>query len=262
MLAVAVAALLILLALFGLSVWIANTSWLRITNVTVSGEDVIPDTSIRAAVTEEIAGTYVGIFSKANIFLYPKQEIEGELKTLYPTLMNAEVRAVDFHTLSVAVAERKPVALWCPSIAATPSQMATGTDSCTLLDADGLVYAHAPDYSGHVYERYSGALQNGPLPQQFLNPTQFHSLSALVDAFNKKIAPDTVTNITVDENNDVHLSVSSGYTILFVLKDDGGSVFEHFTLVLTAAPFTTHTLSDFEYIDLRFGNKVYYKLKS
>ncbi len=240
----------LLVLVFLLSLWLANTALFKITHVSVSGEDVIPENSIETVVQDNITGRFAGLYSKANIFLYPKHKIEADLRALYPTLMSADIHALDFHTITVAVTERAPAALWCDD------------SSCSLIDKDGLVYAHAPDYSGNVYETYVGALPGGALPQQFLTPTEFHSLSALVGALNKKIAPDAVSKVIVDENNDVHLHISSGYEILFALKDNGGSVFEHFTLILTADPFTTHPLSDFEYIDLRFGDKVYYKLKN
>lgn len=202
---------------------------------------------------DDMAGKYAGLFSKANIFLYPKSKIENDLRTLYPTLGNASVHALDFHTISVSVAERTPFALWCPS---------ADSAQCVLLDESGLAYAHAPQYSGNVYQVYTGPLPDGPLPKQFLTPEYFHSLSALVTTFSKKIAPDTITSVLVDENNDVHLKTSGGYEIMFALGADGGDVFENFSLTLTAAPFTTHKLSDFQYIDLRFGDKVYYKLKN
>lgn len=253
----------ILIVLFLLSLWFVNTSWLRIMNVTVSGQNVIPEASIQAVVTDDIAGRYAGLFSKANIFFYPKHKIETDLRVLYPTLGNADVHAVDFHTVAISVNERTPYALWCANDAAAASN---GTDlsagGCVLLDESGLAYAHAPEYSGHVYETYIGALADGPLPKQFLTPASFHSLSALVDTFSKKIATNTITTVTIDEHKDVHLATAEGYSILFALDDDSGDVFQHFSLILGAAPFTTHKLSDFQYVDLRFGDKVYYKLKN
>jgi len=246
----------ILVVLFLLSLWFSNTAWLKIASVSVSGENVVPASSIEAVVTDNISGRYFGMFSRANIFFYPKDKIENDLHTLYPTLGDTNIHALDLHTLSVTVVERTPYALWCGNGAATSS------GGCVLLDEKGLAYAYAPEFSGHVYEMYIGALPEGPLPKQFLTPTSFHSLSALVETFSKKIAPDVIVKVVIDENNDVHLVSSGGYEIKFSLADETGAVFQRFTLTLTADPFTTHPLSDFEYIDLRFGDKVYYKLKS
>ncbi|OGC88436.1 hypothetical protein A2419_01685 [Candidatus Adlerbacteria bacterium RIFOXYC1_FULL_48_26] len=243
----------VLVLLFLLSLWFANTSWLKITHVSVSGENVVPQASIEEVVQDGLVGKYAGLFSKANIFFYPKKSIEQDLHTLYPTLGTISIRALDFHTIAVTVSEREPSALWCPAADST---------QCVLLDESGFAYAHAPEYSGNVYKTYLGALPDGPLPKQFLTPERFHSLSALVETFAKKIATTTVTTVAVDENNDVHIGTSDGYKILFALEENGGDVFQHFVLTLTAAPFTTHALSEFEYIDLRFGDKVYYKLKN
>jgi hypothetical protein len=241
---------LVLVALVGACL-VANANFLQITSTEVSGAQHIPQSAIIAAVSHDLNGKYAGLFSHANIFLYPKTRIQHDLLALYPTLSNAEVRAQNFHTISVAVTERTAEATWCGT-----SPDAQG--SCVSLDDTGLAYANAPDQATSTY---FGPLPAGPLPKQFLTPASFRSLSALVATFAQKVTPDAVESVTVDENNDVTLSFSPGYKLLFSLNDDSGAVFQHFTLVLTSAPFLSHSLNDFEYIDLRFGDKVYYKLK-
>ena len=234
--------------------WLFNASFLAITSVDVSGENVIPASSIQTAVQSDISGSYLGLFSKGSVLIYPKHAIERDLLALYPTLMSVDVHAEDFHTISVSVVERTPFALWCGA------DTTVTNDACALLDQNGLAYANAPSYSGEVYQTYFGTLPDGPLPKQFLTSAEFHSLSALATAFSGKVGTDTLQTIYIDPNNDVHLAFSGGYEILFGLHDDSGQVFQRFSLALTADPFTTHPLSDFEYIDLRFGDKVYYKL--
>lgn len=243
-----------LLIVFLLALWIFNTSLLKISNVDVSGENIIPASSIEAAVLHDMEGSYAGLFSRANLFLYPRERIVRELLSLYPTLMSADVHIYDFHSISVSVVERQPKALWCGA--------ASGDfHNCLLLDANGLAYANAPDYSGQVYHTYVGPLGSGPLPKQFLTAQGFYSLDALVGAFAGALASDTIKTIEIDEHNDVHLITSNGCEILFALKDDSGAIFQHFSLALTAPPLNSKPLSAFQYVDLRFGNKVYYKLK-
>jgi cell division septal protein FtsQ len=249
------AVIFVLLLALGVSlVWVSNAAFVRVTNVLVSGEDSIPDASLTAVVQHELEGKYFGLFAKNNIFLYPKVHIERELLALYPTLKSAKVVAQNFHTIAVSVVERTPKALWCNS---------TGdeTQGCILLDENGLAYANAPSYSAKVYRTYVGPLKEGPLPKQFLLPEQFRSLAALVDALEKNRAPDRIAQVSVDEHTDVQLVFSPGYAVLFALGDDSGQILDRFVLALGAAPFLSHKLSEFEYIDLRFGDKVYYKLK-
>jgi cell division septal protein FtsQ len=235
--------------------WFFNASFLKITSIQVSGENVIPESSITNAVQDDISGSYLGLFSRSSIFLYPKNKIVADLTGLYPTLSSVSINAQDFHTINVVVSEREAHALWCGSDPAT-------AQSCFLLDTDGLAYANAPQYSGEVFRTYYGPLPSDALPQQFLSQASFHSLAALVDAFQGVIASDTVQSISIDTNDDVHLAFDSGAEILFALHDDSGQIFQRFSLALTAEPLLSHPLSDFEYVDLRFGDKVYYKLKN
>lgn len=263
-----------LLAIFLLCWAFLNASFVRITNIEISGTDVLPVSTVKEAVEHSMEGNYVHLFSKNSIFLYPKAGIAQDLRRLFPTLKTVSVNAKDFHTVAVVVSERTPAALWCPSTSSDPtggtqdttleidSSDATVSYDCALLDEDGLAYANAPQYSGKVYQQYFGTLPLGPLPKQFLKPEQFRSLSALAKEFEKKLAPDVLDAITVDDNNDVHLSFDGAYEVLFALEEDTGVLFDRFSLTLTAAPFTEHKLSDFMYVDLRFGDKVYYKLKS
>ena len=54
---------------------------------------------------------------------------------------------------------------------------------------------------------------------------------------------------------------ADNFTLIFTLVDQGGDVFERLTLALTSGPMAAHKLGDFQYLDLRFGDKLYYKLK-
>jgi hypothetical protein len=235
-------------------VWLCNASFLKITSVTVSGENVVPTSSIEQAALHEIQGSYFGLFPRSNIFLYPKESIRKDILALYPTLKSIAIHASNFHTLTISVTERSPRALWCGT-------STTDASDCVLLDTTGTAYAHAVQDSGQGFVKYYGPLQSGQLPKQFLTSAQFYSLSALVDTFAKKLAPDVITSVSVDQNNDVRLTASGNYDILFTLNDDSGKIFEHFSLILTVPPFKNTSLSLFHYIDLRFGDKVYYKVK-
>ena len=165
------------------------------------------------------------------------------------------MQAEDFHTITVAVVERKPAALWCGDSASS-----TG---CYFLDENGLAYAPAALYSGDAYQKYYGPLGQAGADQsargQFLHPEQFHSLPALIESLEKTIKLSA--NAVVVSQDDVRVVFVGNFALLFGLKDEGGGIVERLTLALGAAPFTKNSLTDFDYLDLRFGDKVYYKLK-
>ena len=225
-------------------------SSLQIKDVSVSGAQTLSSSTVEAFVRDRLAGEYWYVFSKSNIFLYPKQQIAADLMRAYPVLASADVHATDFHTVAVNLVEREPRALLCSQ-----------DNRCLFMDENGVAYTDAPTFSEPVYLSYYGSTTGGALPKQFLTPPEFQALSALVDAIAQKLPGEKVASVSVDEVKDVRVRFADGFTLIFALVDQGGDVFERLTLAMASGPMTTHKLSDFQYLDLRFGDKLYYKLK-
>jgi len=244
-------AALLLLLVFGL---LAGATWLpfvRIHAVTVEGHKMVSSEAVERLVWEEIRGGYAFVFAKSNIFLYPKRAIRQELLKRFPTLREARVRADTFQSLSVTLVERQPVALWCG--------LSASSSGCSLMDEAGVVFAPAVMYSGDAYQKYYGPVTGEVLPQQFLDTAQFRALWALLDAIEKKQNLRAQTVEVVD--GDVQVQFSNAFVLMMPLSLNNGELFERFELALSADPFKTHALSDFAYLDLRFGDKLYYKLR-
>ena len=261
----------VLLAIFGGLVWLTHASFLRITAVQVSGQQTLDESDIQAAVQNQLTGSYWHVFAKNNIFIYPKASITNALVTGMPVIASAEVRTVDFNTIGVSVIERQPKALWCPDKdestqsgnTATSTPVELDTAGCLLLDQNGIAYGPAGFAAGGgAYKRYYGAITGSALPKQYLAPGAFNSLSALIDALAQNQPQDAITSIEVDSSNDVHVGFAGGFKLLFPLSADGGDVYNRFILALKSDVFAGHTIANFEYLDLRFGNKLYYKLKA
>lgn len=235
----------------------AGITWLpflRISAIDVHGQKTVMPQAVQQTTQNELYGGYLHLFARSNIFLYPKNTIRQTLLEQFPMFQSVDVHVENFHTIGVSIVERQPVALWCGPNVATSS-------SCFLVDQGGIVYAPAVVYSGDAYKKFYGSVVGAALPQQFLTPSQFHSLATLVDALQQKVG-SSVQSIAVDDEHDVRVTFSSGFALIFVLDVDSGDMFERFGLALNSNPFKTHMLTDFQYLDLRFGDRLYYKLKS
>ena len=252
---IAVTILVIFLIMLGGLVWLSHSGFLRITSIEVSGEQTILASNVEDAVQSQLAGSYWHLFAKNNIFLYPKSQINNALPAAMPVIASAEVRAVNFHTISVSIVERQPKALWCGNTVEASSS------NCFLLDQNGVAYAPSADFSGDAYKRYYGALSGGSTPQQYLTPASFISLGALVDTIAQSQPQDAIASVSVDQDSDVRVAFSSGFTLLFDLSQSGGDVYQRFELALQSDAFAGRTIADFQYLDLRFGDRLYYKLK-
>ena len=246
--------MVLLLLIGGGLVWLSRVSFLQITKVEVSGATTLSTSTIADEVRQKLSGSYWRLFSKDNIFIYPKGQVAAALLSSMPTLESVEMHAKNFNTIEVIVGEREPKALWCGQLPNTGAP-------CFLLDADGVAYRVAGDTFSQNYERYYGIAVGNDTPRQYLSPEDFRSLSALVDTIAQNQKQENMASVLVDANRDVHLEFLDGFTLLFSLTDAGGDVYERFVLALGSEPFKSHPVVDFEYLDLRFGDKLYYKLK-
>lgn len=239
-----------LFALIAVAAGLSRIPAIQIESVLVSGAQTISSSTLAHFVDARLEGSYAWLFPKRNIFLYPKQELAQAILSSYPSIASADVHANDFQSIAVLIVERAPRALWC----------AAPKENCYFMDENGVVYESAPNFSEPIYIPYSGGVRKG-LPWQFLAPAQFQALSALVDAVAQKLQGEEVSYVALDTSNDVRIQFASGFRLLFALEDPGGDTFERLSLALTSEPMSTHKLSDFEYLDLRFGDKLYYKLR-
>ena len=241
---VSLGALALLLAIV---VGLTHLPFLQVREVAVSGTTTLASSTIAAYIEEAIAGYYLLVVPKRNIFIYPKRAIADGLLKRFPELRAADVHAGSFRSIEAQVIEREPKALWCQG------------SQCFRMDQGGVVYAYASGEEGFV--SYRGATVGESLPRQYLSQEEFESLFALVDAVSQKLPETPVEVVAVDAQMDAEAVLRGGFVLKFALGDAGGDVFERFTLALTSAPFAEHSLNEFEYLDLRFGDKLYYKLK-
>lgn len=247
---------LLVLVVCGGAVWLFYASFTRITTVAVSGVTSVGQADVEELVRRELTGSYFFIAPKDSIFFYPKSLIAADLHAQFPAFKSVAVHAADFTTLEVEVAEREPHALWCGAN--------TAAAGCMLMDESGIAYAPAAEFTGSAYVRYVGPMEplgRTALPVQYLTEAQYRALAAFVEEVGKTQTDDSVEQVVVDEANDVHVYFQKGFMLLFVLGDSSADVYERFVLALEAEPFTEHTLEDFQYLDLRFGDELYYKLK-
>lgn len=244
----AVLLLVVIAGAFGLT-WLPG---IRIHTVVVTGAVSVPSQEIEDTVRTNLVGTYGFIVPKNNALVYPAGMIARQVLEKFPAIASVTTKRTSLTSLTVAVVERTPIARWCGESLANPAP-------CYLLDASGVVYAPAADSLDSGYVTYYGPVSTTPM-RQFVSTEQFRAVSALVAALQTNGSAGTPMRVDL-EAGEVHIIFASGFTLMYSLSDDGADVLQRFVLALQAAPFTTHAVADFLYLDLRFGDKLYYQLK-
>lgn len=238
---------LVLLLLLGGIFFIARLPEVTISKIEVTGTLVADASLIQRIVEEQISGSYALVIPKKNTLFVPAGDIAKALSGSFPIVKDAKISHTSLTSLSVAVTERTPVALWCAEDAVD----AAGT--CYFMDETGYIYMVADTTDAYV--RYSGALLQEPVGSLYLSGT-FHELHTFVGETAKTLSR-TADTVFVEPNSDVTLAFVGGGELKFVMTEDSTGTLENIASVFASQKLKGRT--DFEYADFRFGNKVYVK---
>lgn len=247
--------------LLGVGYGISYASYLpkfTIQSFEVQGAKELQPEVIRTQVEAVVFDGISRLFSRANIFLYPKTEIETSLKEKFPRIESTSIsrEALFATTVLVSIKERESFARWCPSTSLGAGELG-GT--CYLIDRAGYVFApyatSTNTVSPYVFHGELSATTS-PLGQTYL-PGKLSSLLALAD----QLGQDGFTPREVSvEGKDFSISFGQGFELRASFGVNVAELVRDLDLVLTSDSLRDKQ-SQLEYIDLRFGNRVYYKLK-
>ena len=144
----------------------------------------------------------------------------------------------------VAVQERQPYAKWCDG-------------ACYLIDAAGFVFAEAGSETPTLPYEFRGGLSrdHAPVGQWFLRGRLAEAVG-LLDRF--AAAGYAPAALEVETESDFTLTLGSGLELYMPFDVDAASLLHRFEAAVESEALAGR-LGELQYIDLRFGNRVYYK---
>ena len=253
-----------LLAVFAFLTYLSRLDNLNITEIQVSGNKVVETRMLQEAVEQVISGKYLWLFPKTNILYYPQGAIGDELREKFKRIKEINMSVQSDKTLEMVLEEREGKYLWC---GAAPE---AEKEKCYFSDEDGYIFDEAPYFSGEVYFKLYGLgnlSAENPLGGYYLEPgfIQLMTLKdTLIDFGMKPVA------LYHNPNGDLEFFLTKGKSASvrpkIILKADADfqNVAENLKAALDTEPLLSkfkNKYSSLEYIDLRFGNKVYYKFR-
>lgn len=243
----------------GLS-YISHLEKFRIVNVNLFGGVLVTEEEVQNKVAEYLNGSYLWLFPRNNSFIYPKVGLEKYLKENFKRIDTIDVSLKNFKRLSINITERKHFAIWCKGV----PENEPADEECYFMDKNSTIFAPAPDFSGDAYFKYYGYLvDENPIGKEYIaSSTQFSDISDFV-SFVKNLDLKPVF-VATKGNGEYILELSSGTSILFDTKASLKKTAENLSLLISSDAFSKMDKSNLpvEYFDLRFGNKLFYKLKS
>lgn len=250
---------IILLIVGGLA-YLAHRKEFRIVNVNLFGGVLVTEEEVQLKSLEYLGGSYFWLFPKNNAFIYSKSGLEDYLKENFKRIDNIDISLKNFQRMSIAITERKHFAIWCKGLPIRDSE----ENGCYFIDKNSTIFAPAPNFSGDAYFKYYGLLTDeNPIGKEFVSSsTIFYQISDFKDSVKSiGLRPQYVV---AKGNSEFVMKLSSDTDILFDIKQPLQKVFENLQVLISTDAFSKldKTNLPVEYIDLRFGNKLFYKLKA
>lgn len=248
----ALIAILVLLLLFCAGIiYGIRQSVVRISHIDIFGADQ----SFAEIAFREMQGNYLGIIPRDSTLFFSGSRIRENIIAAHSDIAAVSIFRNGLTGLSIKMNNRVPVARWCGSVNPQQAVFALSTD-CYFFDANGFVYAttsaERPLNSFIVY----GSLTNGdsPVGSTLMNAEKF---PAAFDFARQLIMFGSHVSSVVFRNDEVDDHLESGTRITYVLGDEQNA----FTALASARDNFNLADGSIEYIDLRFGRKVYLKKK-
>lgn len=239
---------------------ISKYSKINISNVEVTLDSVLPKDKIEKEIEKTLSGNYFFIFSKKNIFIFPKDKIISDLKNSFPRILDVDIYSSNLDSIQVDISAKKPNSLWCDSV---PVNSSSGVSNCYFLDENGFVFSKAPDFSGSAYFKYYGILPyEAPIGKYFLDDREkFKELNILFDTAKKL----SISPLYIEAKSQVsfEMFLSGGARILFDSKESIKITAERLSVLINTDDILKKEggILKVDYIDMRFGDKIFYKLK-
>lgn len=254
---------LILIGFVFLLSWLSKMPSIQIENIEVSGNSTLSKDEIIDVVRNETSVKYFMLFSKNSTFLYPRKSIEQTLADDFKKIETVSLNSKGLKTLIVNMVERKPDSLWCFGDSSEEGNVRKNENSgmCYFLDKGGLVFSEAPDFSGNSFLRYYGLLDDveQPIGENYMTSEKFREVSRFIGSL--EILGIKVGTFRAESESDYEIVLKNGIKIILDDKQPFDKTLENIQSILTEVDlkgdYSANNPSKINYVDLRFGNKVY-----
>lgn len=235
------------IVLVGVGVWhVTRLPSVTLSTVSLSGGETVKHATVQAVVDEVLLGDYLKLIPYRFFLMYPREKIlnaVGEIDRIHTVLVEREGR----NTLKISFTEYAPFALWCQN---------DSESSCFFLSETGYAFSPSPALHGNTLIRHMIEDMTELEEKQVFAEDRFRSTHAFLGTLTSDLGL-RVTDVTYTKDGDITLGINGGGKIY--MRNDGAydEALRNLETILHSEAFDHLEPGNFQYIDIRFGNKIF-----
>jgi len=238
--------LFVLIVLFILIIWLTGwANFLQIKNIEIRGSSLIPASAIENITRERLNKKRLFFIPEAGLIIYNTKALSSDIKAIYPLDKIKIVKRLP-GTLIIEITEKTPVAVWFEA------------DNFYEIDKDGWILSTTEGDSKDMPIIYNNGLPavDGKKIKDKEKIIDFATrLSPIIKA---KLPNLEIKEIACDnEVNSLKIALAKGPLLYFSIVDSPELQMDRLSLLLHSE--IKDRFEKIRYIDLRFGDRVYYQ---
>ena len=247
---------LLVLILLGETLYLAFFSPVfQIKEIEVRGFSKISSREIQNIVKEEARWNFL-FFSSGSIFLLNSKDIEKVILERFLRVASCNLKRVFPDKLVIYLQERRPVAVLCSNDSENNNKRKR---NCYFIDEEGVVFEKSFEEE-NKYLKIKSTRESPIKLGERIFPREKLEKFLEIQRYLEKNLKISLENISPESEERLIVKTGKNWEIYFNLKEDLKKQLRNLKLVLEEK-ILPEKRKDLEYIDLRFGNRVYYKTR-
>jgi hypothetical protein len=233
---------------------------LQVDAIEVSGVTQLSADEIKLRTMDSIISTkhWLGLVPTTSTFFVDEEGLEKMLAEDFPAIQSVTAHTTFGGTVEISIREREATAIWCSSLVGAIDR------ACYQMDGDGYVFMpETPTTAASNFIAFKGLLtESGDeaptkpiIGQVFLSKKEITAFKGIRESL--ATSGKEIEYVECESRALCLIKIMRNGVLKVDPQGDLETAFDRLSAALTSPVFVK---SPFEYIDLRFGNKLFYKL--
>ena len=240
-------ALMVVVSSLLVGVWyLTRLPAVTISQIRIEGGETIPHDQVRSVIETVLGNSYLLLVPHRFAYTYPHDAVVHAVEGI-PRVRSVYVERPDPKSLNVAFDEFTPFALWC---------LDTPNAPCYFLDDTGYAFAPAPALDGGALVRHTHEGDTELSVGHAFSGDDFAYIHAFTDRLRDELGL-RITDVRYSKEGDIELFINGGGSLKITREQNQDDTFAYLASILASKEFKHLKPGNFNYIDLRFGKKIF-----